>query len=134
MLDGHHPRLGRVNVTITAIPPFTSVSHIACLVQSAVDHYGQGRPGRPPSIDESELAPVTDVNDGSAGGLTELIVTGRSGTSHADVRRFLDRIPTVHQRVQVELERPLATLVREAAAEPSDLGSRLELIEHAIAS
>ena len=132
MVDGHHHRLGRANVTITAIPPFTSASRLAGLVQRAVDHYGQGRPGRPPSIEETGPAPVTDVNDGSAGGRTELIVTGRSGASHADLRRFLDRIPSVHQRVQVELDRPLATLVREAVGDPSDLGIRLELIEHAI--
>ena len=129
MLDGHER--GRATVTITALPPFTSASRIAELVQNALVHHGRGRPGGPPSVDDDAPCPVSDVYDGSAGGRTQLVVVGRSGSSHADVRRFLDRIPTVHQRVQIEFERPLATLVRDVAT-PEDLGHRIDLIEQTI--
>ena len=130
MLDGHD--LGRVAVTITALPPFTSASRIAENIQIAVTHYGRGSPGRPRSIDENGPAPVFDVYDRSADGHTALVAVGRTGASHADVRRFLDQIPTVHQRVHIELERPLAHLIRDVALPSADLGRRIDLIEQAI--
>ncbi|TPW10171.1 MAG: hypothetical protein FD127_3869, partial [Acidimicrobiaceae bacterium] len=81
--------------------------------------------------DDDAPCPVSDVCDESAFGRTQMVVVGRVDASHADVRRFLDRIPTVHQRVQIEFDRPLANLVRDVAIS-EDLSRRLELIEQAI--
>jgi DNA gyrase subunit A len=117
-------------IEITTIAPFTSVSEIAGRIQHEVDHWGrwpvrpEARPNGPP--------PVSDVNDGSAGGQTELVVTARAGATLADLRRFLDDIRGVHQHVQVELGRPLATLIRQAVGSPIDVEARLAVIEQAI--
>lgn len=129
MIDGHVG--GRPALSISALPPFTSASLIAGNIQSAVDHHGRGRPGRPPSADDLAPCPVADVTDESASGNTQLLVTGRAGVSHADLRRFVDRIRTVHQRVQIDFERPIADLVRDLAT-PDDLIRRLEVIERAL--
>ena len=130
MVDGHER--GRPTLTISALPPFTSASRIGELVQNAVVHHGRGRPGRPPSADDDDApCPVTDVNDGSAGGQTQLVVAGRAEASHADVRRFLDHIRTIHQHVQIELGRPITKLVRNIATS-EDLSRRLDLIEQSI--
>jgi DNA gyrase subunit A len=131
MVDGH--ARGRPTVTITALPPFTSASLIAESVQQAAAFHGRGRLGLQPSTDEAAPCPVSDVNDGSAGGQTHLIVTGRPEVSHADVRRFLDQVRTVHQHVQVELRRPIAALLRDCATS-EDLGRRLDIIEQSIRS
>jgi DNA gyrase subunit A len=130
MLDGHER--GRVTVTITALPPFTSASRIAEHIQNAVSSYGKGPPYRPRSIDENGPAPVSDVHDRSADGHTALVAVGRTGASHTEVRRFLDQIPTVHHRVHVELERQLAHLIRDVALPSADLGRRIDLVEQAI--
>ena len=74
---------------------------------------------------------MSDLSDESSFGSTRLVVVGSADASHADMRRFLDRIPTVHQRVQVELERPIAYLVRNIA-KGEDLSRRLDLIERSI--
>lgn len=58
MLDGHER--GRVTVTITALPPFTSASRIAEHIQNAVTYYGKGPPYRPRSIDENGPAPLSE--------------------------------------------------------------------------
>jgi len=129
MLDGHAGE--RATVTITALPPFTSASQIAVHIQSAVLYDGQVFPGLSRSVDHDAPAPVSDVSDESASGRTRLVVVGVPDASHADVRRFLDRVPTVHQRVQIELGRPLAALVRDIAT-PDGLSHRLDLIEQAI--
>jgi hypothetical protein len=131
MVDGH--ARGRPTVTITALPPFTSASLIAESVQHAAAYRSGERPGLQPSTDGPAPCPVSDVNDGSASGRTQLIVTGRPEVSHADVRRFLDRVRTVHQHVQIELRRPIAALVRDCATS-DDLGRRLDIIELSIRS
>jgi DNA gyrase subunit A len=127
MVDGE--ARGRSTVTITALPPFTSASNIAESVHHAVTYHGRGRPGLLPPADDQTPCPVAEVNDGSAGDETRLIVTARPDVSHTEVRRFLDGVRTIHQRVQVQLRRPIAASIHDYAS-PSDL--RLDTIEQAI--
>lgn len=129
MVDGQER--GRPSVTITALPPFTSASLIAESVQQAVSYHGSRRPGLQSSTDDDAPCPVTDVNDGSASGQTQLIVTGRPEASHAEIRHFLDRVRTVHQHLQIELRHPIAALVRDCATS-DDLDRRLDIIGRSI--
>jgi hypothetical protein len=128
MVDGRERDVP--TVTITALPPFTSASRIAEGVQHDVRYHGRGRPGRPPSAGDEGPCPITDAWDASILGETRLVIAGRQESSHADIRRFLDRVRTVHQRVQIELGHPLAQLVCHWPA-GEELERRLALIEQA---
>lgn len=122
----------RATVTITTLTPFSSAGGIATRIQHAVDWHGRELPGRPRSPGDDAPSPVSAVNDGSVSDRTALVVTGAVGASHADIRRFLDGIHGVHQRIEVSIGAPLASRLR-AFAEPSeDLERPLTIIERAI--
>jgi DNA gyrase subunit A len=122
----------RATVTITTLPPFSSASGIATRIQHAVDWHGRGLPGRPRSPGDDAPSPVSDVNDGSVSDRTALVVTGAIGASHAEVRRFLDGIHGVHQRIEVSIGAPLASLLRPFAEPSEDVERRLAILEQAI--
>lgn len=129
MVDGD--ARGRSTVSITALPPFTSAGEIAESVHHAVTNHGRGRPGLPPEVTAETPCPVADVHDASTSDDTRLVVTARPDVSHAEVRRFLDGVRTIHQRVQVELGRPIADSLRDRATKP-DLDVGLAAIQEAV--
>jgi DNA gyrase subunit A len=130
LVDGTSPE--RATVTITTLPPFSSASGLATRIQHAVDRHERELPVRPPSSGADARSPVSEVNDGSVADRTALVVTGAIGASHAEVRRFLDGIHGVHQRIEVSIGAPLASLLRPFAEPSEDVERRLAILEQAI--
>ncbi len=133
--DGRSPR-NHVQLVISDLPPDASASAIAETIVSRIDRARRstGPPGRTPTPEyREEPPPISDINDASAGGITELVVTVTQGADAVAARRFLDTIWGVRRTMTVCLGRPVATLVREfIERSPGDLEHRLTLIEAAI--
>jgi hypothetical protein len=93
-------------LAIDQLPPDSSASEIAGMLQTRVDLAAKGR-----------AAPIgiRDINDQSAGGVTRLVLVVTAGASVADVRREVADTWGVRRTLIARLDRPLAQLVRAYA-------------------
>ena len=90
--------------------------------------WGDATPGRLGR--DRPLPPITDLHDDSTEDETRLVLIAERGTTVEAMRSFLETLWHFRRRCAVQLDRPLATVIRDAAARISR--EQLDEIERAI--
>ncbi|MCX6520293.1 MAG: hypothetical protein NTZ21_06495 [Actinobacteria bacterium] len=116
---------------VTGLPPDASASELARSIAARVEsaaRWGDAAPGRLGR--ERPLPPIIGVDDDSTADETRLVLTAEAGTTTAAMRSFLATLWHFRRAFAVQLDRPLATVIREAAVVAG--GEQIDEIERAI--